>query len=189
MEIVKSLLGSLFFLGITILSAHMAWQTPTILAWLMVLHNLLFSMIYLLRRSADTYDRKGLWLGLIAALLPSLGALPTELSPAATFFGVAGYALVLWSLCTLGPSFGIAPADRGLIIQGPYHFVRHPMYLGELVFRFVLVTASPQPIWSVLFALALVAVQIARILREEKAIQGYRLYAGWLKWRLIPGVW
>jgi protein-S-isoprenylcysteine O-methyltransferase Ste14 len=189
METVKSLLGFCFFLGVAVISAISAWQTPTILAWVVALHNLLLSMIYLLRQPADTYDRTGLWLGLIAALLPSMNALPDALPPFATFIGLVSYGLILWSLCTLGSSFGIAPADRGLVVQGPYRFVRHPMYLGELILRFVLVVASPQPFWSALFALALVAVQVARILREEKAIRGYRLYAGWIRWRLVPGVW
>jgi hypothetical protein len=63
------------------------------------------------------------------------------------------------------------------------------MYLGELVLRFVLVATSPQPVLAVLFAMTLVVIQVARILREEKVIRGYRLYAGWIRWRLLPGVW
>jgi protein-S-isoprenylcysteine O-methyltransferase Ste14 len=185
----KNLIGFIFFLGIAVLSAIYAWQAPTVLAWVVALHNLLLAMIYLLRQPADAYDRTGLWLSGIAALLPSVSALPDTLPPYATLIGLAGYGLILWSLCTLGSSFGIAPADRGLVVQGPYRFVRHPMYLGELVLRFVLIIASPQPVWSALFAFALVAVQVARILREEKIIRGYRLYAGWIRWRLIPGVW
>ena len=189
MDTLKNLLGFAFFLGVAVFSGISAWQAPTVLAWVVALHNLLLSMIYLLRQPADAYDRTGLWLGGIAALLPSVNALPDTLPPFATLIGLASYGLILWSLCTLGSSFGIAPADRGLVVQGPYRFVRHPMYLGELVLRFVLVIASPQPVWSALFALALVAVQVARILREEKIIRGYRLYAGWIRWRLIPGVW
>ena len=189
METLKNLLGSSFFFGVAVLSAILAWQTPTILAWVMALHNLILSIIYLFRQPADTYDRKGLWLGVIAALLPSVNALPDTLPPFATVIGLTSYGLILWSLCTLGASFGIAPADRGLVVQGPYRYVRHPMYLGELVLRFVLVAASPQPVWSVLFAIALVAIQVARILREEKIIRDYQLYAGWTRWRLIPGVW
>jgi protein-S-isoprenylcysteine O-methyltransferase Ste14 len=185
----KNFLGFVFFLGVAVLSAVSAWQAPTVLAWVMALHNLILALIYLFRQPADTYDRKGLWLGLIAALLPSIHALPEMLSPLATWIGLASYGLILWSLCTLGGAFGIAPADRGLVVQGPYRFVRHPMYLGELVLRFVLIIASPQPVLSALFALALVVVQIARSLREEKVIQGYRLYANWVRWRLIPGIW
>jgi protein-S-isoprenylcysteine O-methyltransferase Ste14 len=188
-DTIKNLLGFAFFLGVAAFSAILAWQMPTILAWVVALHNLLLAMIYLLRQPANTYDRTGLWLGLIAALLPSVNTLPDRLPPLATMIGLASYGLILWSLFTLGSLFGIAPADRGLVVQGPYRFVRHPMYLGELVLRFVLVIASPQPAWSALFALALVAVQVARILREEKIIRGYRLYMGWIRWRLIPGVW
>jgi protein-S-isoprenylcysteine O-methyltransferase Ste14 len=189
METMKNLLGFAFFFTVAILSAWSAWKTPTILAWIVALHNLLLAIIYLLRQPANSYDRTGLWLGLVAALLPSVNALPHSLPPIVLFVGLSSYGLILWSLCTLGPAFGVAPADRGLVVQGPYRFVRHPMYLGELVLRFVLVATSPQIVLAALFAVTLVVIQVARILREEKIIRGYRLYAGWIRWRLLPGVW
>lgn len=189
METLKNLVGFLFFMAAAVLSANLAWKTPTLLAWLGALHNLLLAFVYLLRQPAAVYDRKGLWLGLIAALLPSAHALPHALPPLATAIGAAGYCLVLWSLCSLGTSFGVAPADRGLIVQGPYRFVRHPMYLGEILLRFTLALCSPEPIWAGLLAVVLLVIQVARILREEQWIRGYRLYAGYVRWRFVPGVW
>src|SRR5262245_23009513 len=37
------------------------------------------------------------------------------------------------SLLSLGTMFGIRPALRGLMTQGPYGFVRHPMYLAYVI--------------------------------------------------------
>ena len=95
MEMLKNLVGSLFFLAAAIVSATLVWRTPTLLAWLVALHNLLLACIYLLRQPAAVYDRTGLWLGLIAALLPSAQGLPHMLPPLATAAGLMGYGLVL----------------------------------------------------------------------------------------------
>ncbi len=120
MERVKSLLGFLFFLGAAGLAASIAIRSPGVLAWLAALHNLVLAILYLLRQPAAAYDRPGLWLGLVAALLPSISQTPQTLPAWATLLGLAGYLLILCSLFSLGPSFGIAPADRGLVVRGPY---------------------------------------------------------------------
>ena len=102
---------------------------------------------------------------------------------------LAGYGLILWSLVTLGPRFGIAPADRGLTSRGPYRLVRHPMYLGEIVFRIAIVFSSPDVTLAGLLALGLFFIQSWRILREEKLIAGYNCYTRVVPWRLVPGLW
>lgn len=186
---IKDFLGSAFFALAAVIAGFIAWQHPTILAWLSAFHNLLLAAIYVRRRQAQRYDRIGLWLGWIAALLPSAVALPNQSPGWVTLLGLLAYCLIFWSLLTLKDSFGIAPADRGLVISGPYRFVRHPMYLGELLFRGVLVACSPQLVPALALFFALTAIQIARIYREERTIFGYRLYVGQTHWRLIPGIW
>lgn len=184
------LVGFGFFLFAALISALSAWQHPAILSWLYVIHNGLLAFFYLRRIPAKKYDRAGLWLGMIAAFLPIYSS--TGKNQAAWYFGVpgvAGYLLILWSLITLGPRFGIAPADRGITTQGPYRILRHPMYLGELIFRLGMVLSSPQYISSILLSLVLVFIQCWRIQREELMIEGYSCYKHLVPWRLIPGVW
>ncbi len=186
---VKDFLGSAFFALAAVIAGFIAWQHPTPLAWLSAFHNLLLAAIYVRRRQAQRYDRTGLWLGWIAALLPSAVALPDQIPVWVTLFGLLAYGLIFWSLLTLKDSFGIAPADRGLVIRGPYRVIRHPMYLGELLFRGVLVACSPQLLPALALFFALTAIQVARIYREERTIFGYRLYVGQTHWRLMPGIW
>jgi hypothetical protein len=63
------------------------------------------------------------------------------------------------------------------------------MYLGELVFRTIMVISSTEPLDSLGFSPVLIGIQIWRILREEKMITGYECYKRVVAWRLVPGVW
>ena len=125
---------------------------------------------------------------MIAAFLPAL-FIQRSIEWYILIPALMGYGLILWSLFTLGNRFGIAPADRGLTCRGPYRFVRHPMYLGELIFRLVMVLACPDGWFAGLMALILGIIQCWRILREEKIIDGYACYTRVVPWRLIPGLW
>ncbi|MBI4928746.1 MAG: hypothetical protein HY835_13335, partial [Anaerolineae bacterium] len=183
---VRDRLGFAFFAFATLIAGFSAWQRPSVLAWLYGFHNLLLTWFYMKREPAKRYDRVGMWLGLVAALLPT-----TVNSGPSTWYllipGLAGYVLILWSLTVLGKRFGIAPADRGLISRGPYQLIRHPMYLGELAFRASFILTAAQPTLDILIFFILTAIQCLRIVREENWITGYRCYASIVKWRLFPG--
>jgi protein-S-isoprenylcysteine O-methyltransferase Ste14 len=92
------------------------------------------------------------------------------------------------ALVSLGRSFGIAPADRGLVRSGLYHYVRHPLYATELLFNAGYLIANLS--WRNLIAFVLFAViQGVRLSREERIISGYAPYASRVRWRLVPLVW
>lgn len=184
----RDLAGFAFFTFVTVISSLSAWQQPSILGWMYASHNGLLAFFYLRRQPAKKYDRTGLWLGMIAAFLPTFS---TRLQNPwyLTIPALAGYGLIIWSLITLGPRFGIAPADRGITCHGPYRLLRHPMYLGELVFRMAMAFCSPDLIIATSLVLALVIIQCWRIVREEKLLVGYGCYAHLVPWRLVPGLW
>ncbi len=185
----KDRIGLAFFTFAAVVSVHAAWEHPALLVWLAAVHNAILAVLYTRRKPAVKYDRLGLGLGLLAAMLPLATAYPVEMSLSLTVVGMLGYALIFWSLLTLRNHFGIAPADRGLVISGPYRFVRHPMYLGELALRVALVGTSSHVLISFVLLFALVEVQVVRALREEYIISGYVAYASQVHYRLLPGVW
>ncbi len=85
-------------------------------------------------------------------------------------------------------------AERGqrVIDSGPYHYIRHPMYAGALLYMIgaPLIMGS---LWG-LAGTAVLAVGFAlRTLGEEKVLradlEGYEAYTKATPWRIIPGVW
>lgn len=92
----------------------------------------------------------------------------------------------------LGRSFGLLPAQRGLVMTGPYRLIRHPIYFGYLIghIGMLLVNFSEQ---NALIITALYLAQVIRIQREESILvkndSGYADYQQRVRWRLIPFIY
>lgn len=102
-----------------------------------------------------------------------------------------GAFLSLASLLSLGRSFGIFPAWRRLVRRGPYHLVRHPMYLSYL-FADVGYNLQEWNYGTVLLVLAGWASLLYRIHAEERVLSqddGWRTYVAAVPYRLLPGLW
>jgi protein-S-isoprenylcysteine O-methyltransferase Ste14 len=121
-------------------------------------------------------------------LFPMMLQINSEIPLANRIISIAGVIISIWALLSLGKSFDVSPADRGLVKKGPYKVVRHPMYLGELISIFSLVVLD-LTMRNVVLTLALVISIVARIFWEEKIIGGYSDYSNEVRGRLIPGVW
>jgi protein-S-isoprenylcysteine O-methyltransferase Ste14 len=84
--------------------------------------------------------------------------------------------------------------ERGhtVVSTGPYHYVRHPMYAGFLLFM----TGTPLLLGSwygVVLGLAFMLVLARRAILEERTLRnelrGYADYMAQVKYRLIPFIW
>jgi protein-S-isoprenylcysteine O-methyltransferase Ste14 len=82
--------------------------------------------------------------------------------------------------------------DQKVISTGPYGIVRHPMYLGALIYLF----GTPLALgswWGLLLLIPYTLVLSWRLLDEEKFLsrnlQGYDEYRQKVRYRLIPLLW
>ncbi len=105
-------------------------------------------------------------------------------------FEVAGIVISQLARIYMGRSFGLLPANRGIVSRGPFRYVRHPVYVGWMLLSigFALAYPSPRNIVCVLMTLPFIAWRIAleeRLLCEDPA---YREYCARVRFRLIPGL-
>jgi protein-S-isoprenylcysteine O-methyltransferase Ste14 len=103
---------------------------------------------------------------------------------------VAGLAVVIAGKLTLGRSFGLMPANRGVVSTGVYRLVRHPIYMGYLLTHVAFLAANPRA-WNIAALVAADAALLARAVCEEQTLAKdarYRTYQQQVRWRVCPGV-
>ena len=101
-----------------------------------------------------------------------------------------GLGLVVVGKMTLGRSFGLVPANRGIVVHGPYTIVRHPIYTGYLITHVAFFIADPIP-WNAAVILVADTALILRALMEERMLSNDVEYQGYCRrvgWHLVPGV-
>lgn len=101
-----------------------------------------------------------------------------------------GFAIQVAAKISLGRSFGLVPAIRGVKCGGLYRFVRHPIYAGYILMDlgFLLANASS---WNGALYFVAYAAQLGRLFAEEQLLMEhptYRAYAAQTRWRVLPGV-
>lgn len=108
----------------------------------------------------------------------------------ADLFVLAGVAWSVWSMHSLGTNLSILAQARSVVNRGPYRWVRHPLYAGEIVSSLGLAIAAWSPaaigVW-----LAFCVMQGYRALREEqvllRTLPAYRAYRARTA-ALLPGI-
>jgi protein-S-isoprenylcysteine O-methyltransferase Ste14 len=101
-----------------------------------------------------------------------------------------GMSFTVYSLITLGKSFGVEPQVRTLVQHGPYRLIRNPLYVGEMVTLTGAVCFDPTLLkWAILLAVA--AIQAYRAAQEELLLEEnlpeYAAYKLRTK-RFVPGL-
>jgi len=120
--------------------------------------------------------------------------MPAWLWPAGAAVLVAGLAVSAWAMGA-NPHFeGTVriQEDHRVVEAGPYRWLRHPGYLGLVLWA--LSTPFLLLSWWALLPAALTAAWVVlrtsledRFLRRD--LPGYEDYAARVRWRLVPGAW
>jgi protein-S-isoprenylcysteine O-methyltransferase Ste14 len=116
----------------------------------------------------------------------STGALAT----AGLVLELFGVVLTQVARVYMGRSFGILPANRGIVSMGPFRWVRHPIYFGWLVLSigYAMSYASPRNIMLIAVTLPFMVWRIDQEEAHLSADPEYRTYMTRVPYRLWPGV-
>jgi protein-S-isoprenylcysteine O-methyltransferase Ste14 len=126
------------------------------------------------------------WLRLIPALLHPVGL------PLGILITVAGYAGTLWCYAAMGDMWrmGVDRNEKTLLVRrGPYRFVRHPIYLFQVVMLVGVALQLPTPLSLVVLVVHFVCVLLKASDEESHLLtvhgQEYRDYCS-VAGRLFP---
>jgi protein-S-isoprenylcysteine O-methyltransferase Ste14 len=171
-------------------------QTGRLTNLLLLISEMLVVALTVLRRSAATIDRsmRARLLTTVSLLGPLL-VKPVQMIPllpaSITVAGsVIGLAIVIAGKMTLGRSFGLMPANRGIVSSGVYRIVRHPIYLGYLITHVAFIFANPTA-WNVAILTVGDIGLLLRAVCEEQTLARdaqYREYQQLVRWRVCPGL-
>lgn len=107
-----------------------------------------------------------------------------------------GYAFAAWALAEnrFFSSVVRIQMDRGHVVcdSGPYRFVRHPGYAGNIPALFGIVFALGS-VWTLIPATVATIITVVRTVLEDQTLKeelpGYQDYARRVRYRLFPGIY
>lgn len=182
--------------GVTARAAWLARDGAQILACVAALHAAVAVLLAVRRRARVGPTLRSF---LVSAPSVAAGAVAYKVAPApaewpfvAVALFVAGAAIGIASLSTLGRSFAVFPALRQVVVRGPYRCVRHPVYAGELLLVAATALACDSPGLGAAVLTGTFACLVPRIIEEERVLSGCAEYAAYrdrVRARLVPGVW
>jgi protein-S-isoprenylcysteine O-methyltransferase Ste14 len=171
-------------------------RTGHLTGLLLLASESLVVILTLVRRRTSLVDRSvsGVVVTAVSIAGPAMlrtvdggGLVPDAATASASAVGLG---LVIVGKVALGRSFGIAPANRGIVVRGPYVVVRHPIYTGYLLTHVAFLVAHPSALNAVVIVIADTAL-VLRALIEEQVLsrdEEYRSYCRRVEWHLVPGV-
>ena len=190
------------------------WQAWVYLAILFI--PMFFAMFYLLKNNPELLERRmrmkeersgqkkvvgiSLVFLLLTFLLPGFdkrfgwSIVPFQIVVASEICVFIGYLIVfrVMQINSFASRIIEVASEQTVIDADLYAIVRHPMYMGAILF-YVMSPLALGSYWSVIPALGMIPILVARIKDEElmleKELPGYLEYKKKTKYRLIPYVW
>ncbi len=189
-----------------------AWAYLGVGVGILVINALVLPPELIAERGQINEDTKG-WDKLLAPLLilPTLGTLIVAglderfgWSPqldraiqvvALVFFALA-QGLFSWAMASNKFFSGTVriQEERGHAVAtgGPYQYVRHPGYVGYTA-SWIATSLALGSLWALIPAGLVICLMVVRTALEDRTLleelDGYKEYAGQVRYRLLPGIW
>lgn len=191
----RLMIGALFTLMAMNIGADFL-QTGRLTGLLLLASETLVVIFTIFRRSPAVVDRslQARILTTMSMVGPPLvrpaSAIPLAPEMLTVVLSACGLLIVIAGKLSLGRSFGLMPANRGIVSTGLYRLVRHPIYMGYLVTHTAFALANPT-FWNIGVLVAADIALLARAVCEERTLASdtaYRDYQQIVRWRVVPGV-
>ena len=191
----RAVVGALFAVMSVNLLTDFA-HTHRVTGLLLLASESLVVVLTIVRRRTQIVDRSAAAAIVTAISLvgPSLvrtapggGLVPDALTAVVS---AAGLLIIIAGKITLGRSFGLVPANRGVVIGGLYGLVRHPIYAGYLLTHIAFAFAYPTT-WNITVLVLTDTALVVRALYEERVLvadRSYQSYCQRVAWHIVPGV-
>ena len=109
---------------------------------------------------------------------------------------VVSYTLLAWAMTTNAFFSQLvriqSERDHAVVTRGPYSYIRHPAYIGMILFELAMSTLLASG-WSFIASGLCAILLILRTALEDHTLQaeltGYMDYAHQVRYRLLPGIW
>jgi len=98
--------------------------------------------------------------------------------------------ILLYARLSLGRNIGFVPAQRQLVTDGAYAYVRHPIYTGIFVIYFSVTLSRFSPVDLMLAAIGVMLFMVKSLVEERFLAQDpqYRQYMRQTRWRWVPWI-
>lgn len=177
-------------IGSSILAGDTTWVSALVLVGELLV--LFFVLIGRPASAVSTSPRE--WLLAFAGSAAPLFVMPggEQIAPTPVIAAVflIGILAQIAAKLSLNRSFGVVPANRGVVTTGLYGLIRHPVYASYLIGHAAFLLANPT-FWNLAVYSIALALQVGRILAEEGLLArdaAYVAYQQSVRYRLVPGV-
>lgn len=140
-------IGSGIMLIFALIAGYRWYNTCIIFFALLVVRDLIASCLLITRKASnDKINSRSIeLLAYVSSAGPFIYFNAAHSLPKAdiisSIFTIVGFTISALALLDLGRSFGVSPANRGVVRNGLYSYFQHPMYIGyaisELGFIFI----------------------------------------------------
>ena len=167
-------IGSAIMLVFAGIAAY-RWQNSGLIFFAMLLLRDASASWFLISRNPNQAKKQVGWIDALAYVSSATAFL--YLNPSKPLFAhavtvasvlaIVGFTISTIALFEIGSSFGVSPANRGLVKTGIYRFFSHPMYLGYGIAEIGFLILNP--LNGLIFVFS-VALYLTRIHYENKVL-------------------
>lgn len=176
-------------------SAVFAHEASSLSALVLVGELLVLTFVLIGRRATASSTSWREWLlafaGTAAPLWVQPGGSPLVPVQIIAALFILGITFQIAAKLNLNRSFGIVPANRGVVTTGFYGIVRHPVYASYLIGHMAFLLLNPTA-WNAIVYFVALAFQIGRMSAEEGLLSRdpeYAAYRQLVRFRLVPGLY